>query len=520
MPVIWGLTIGDDGTGFVVPTYAEIREALAQRIRNLRGIANLHTEPGSEFGDVVDLETTTLDIACQGMQQAVDRTIFTFMGDTALDQFLADYLVRVQASASTVVAYPYGTAGAAIGLGTLLRTSTLGTAFATDGAVAIPAAPTVAYAFEIEDFATGAYAGQPFTVTVAGIPVIYVAGGGDNGQTVRNGLVTAINAEALITTQVAYRGGQSPTTDRWAGLVIEEGGGGPFALAVAGPLGQILAWNAVASPATCQVTGLVQAPEEALRYWSAPVGAEGVTNPDAAIVGRERETDAQFKARHQIAQRGLGGGSPDAIRAIILADPAVGGGGASFCTVEYNPTDAIDAALNLPHSVRVVVDADADGPTVALALWKGKAAGDNMNGTEAYVIQDAEGNNQDVLIDRLVDQYIGVEIEVVIGVDWPNTGTPLDQLRTDVAAYIEGLQPTSNGSAVRPNLLPISTFPNGQPRGVVNFNVRIGPGPQGGPFVWLDWYPNVEPDAELAAVILNGRQKARCDVADVAAVII
>lgn len=520
MPTIWGLVIGDDGTGFVVPTYAEIREALAQRIRNLRGIANLHTEPGSEFGDVVDLETTALDTACQGMQQAVDRTIFTSMGGTALDQFLADYLTRVQASASTVVAYPYGTAGAAIGLGTLLRASPLGTAFATDGAVVIPVAPTVAYAFEIENFATGAYAGQAFTVTVAGTPVVYVANGGDNGQTVRNGLVTAINANLVITTQVAYRGGQSPTTSRWAALVIEEGGGGPFALAAAGPALQIFAWNAIASPATCQVTGPVQAPEESLRYWSAPVGAQGVTNADAATPGLERETDAQFKARHQIAQRGLGGGSPDAIRAIMLSPTSVGGGGATFCTVEYNPTDVTDGAGNLPHSVRVVVNSDAVAADIGLALWKGKAAGDNTNGPELVVVTDAEGNNQDVYIDRLADQYIGVEIEVEVGVDWPNTGDPLDQLRQDVADYIEGLQPTSNGSAVRPNLLPISTFPNGQSRGVVNFHVRIGPGPQGGPFIWLDWYPNVEPDAALASVLLNGRQKARCDVADVAAVII
>lgn len=503
--------------GFVVPTYAEIREALAQRLRNLRGIANLHTEPGSEFGDVIDLETTSLDLSVQGMQQVVDRTVFTSMGGVALDQFLADYLVRVQASASTVVAYAYGSAGAAIGLGTLLRTGPLAQAFATDGAVAIPAAPTVAYAFEIEPFAPGAYAGQPFTVTVGGTPVVYVANALDDGFSVRNGLVDAINLAGPVT-QTAYRGGQSPTTSRYAGLVIDEVGGGPFALAVAGPLGQIFAYNAVATPATCQVLGPVQCPPESLRYWSAPVGAEGVTNPEDGIAGRERETDSQFKARHQIAQRGLGGGSPDAIRAIILSPPEVGGGGASFCTVEYNPTDVTDGAGNLPHSVRVVVDADADGPTVALALWKGKAAGDNMNGTEIWVVQDAEGNNQSVTIDRLVDVWIGVEVNVAIGVDWPNTGNPLDQLRQDIAAYIDGLQPTSNGSAVRVNLLPISAFPDGQPRGVVNFEVRVGIGPApGGPFVFNDWYPNVEPDAELASVVLNGRQKARCDIIGVTA---
>ena len=89
-----------------------------------------------------------------------------------------------------------------------------------------------------------------------------------------------------------------------------------------------------------------------------------------------------------------------------------------------------------------------------------------------------------------------------------------------MADFIEALQPTSNGSTVAVNVLPISTFPNGQPRGVANFRVRVGDGPQGGPFTWLDWYPTVEPDAFLASVALNGRQKARCDVADVAASIV
>ncbi len=87
--------------------------------------------------------------------------------------------------------------------------------------------------------------------------------------------------------------------------------------------------------------------------------------------------------------------------------------------------------------------------------------------------------------------------------------------------YINGLQPTSNGGAVRVNLLPISTFPNGLPRGVINFTVRIGSGPtSGGPFTYQDYYPTVEPDADLASIALTGRQKAVCVITDVTAAIV
>jgi hypothetical protein len=167
------------------------------------------------------------------------------------------------------------------------------------------------------------------------------------------------------------------------------------------------------------------------------------------------------------------------------------------------------------------VDQQADGQAVANALWRAKAAGDNVNGPEAYVVVDAVGGNQPMLIDRLDDVWFAVDITVSIGSDWPPVGAPIDQLRQDVADYIEGLQPAGNNAGgVRVNLLPISIFPNGEPRGVINFSVRVGQGPQGGPYVYNDIYPTVEPNADLASIILTSRDKPRCSVVDVAALIV
>lgn len=510
---IWGLTIGDDGTGFVVPSYAQIRDALAVRLRQLRGIANLVTAPGSFFGNLIDDVVTGVDVAVQSSQVAVERTIFTQMQDVALDQFLADYLVRVQASPTTVVSYAYGTAGSVVGAGTSLRTSTLGVAFNTDGGVAIPAAPAEAYAFELTPFADGVYVGSFFFVNVAGNAYPYPVGPLDTGETVRNGLVDLVNA--ALGTQVAYRGGQSPTTGRYAGMVIERQGAGPFTFSVSGPAGQIFQFPAVASPATAQVSGPVQCSAESLRYGPPLVGVQGYTNPEDGVVGRERETDSQFRARHQIAQRGLGGGSPDAVRAIILSPAEVGGGGATYCGVEYNPTDVTDDFGNVPHSLRVIVNPEADPDAVALALWKAKAAGDAMNGSEVVVIQDdgVPPADQTILFDYLTDVWVGFEITLEPGDAWPVTGQPVAQVSSDVAAFVEGLQP--NGD-VMVNEVPISFFPDGTPRGVNNFTVRVGVGPgPGGPFVYQDIYPTVEPDAFLASIIIGGRERPRCVETDV-----
>ena len=71
---LWGLTVGDDGTGYVVPTLAQLREAASTQIRQLRGIANLQTQQGSFFGNLIDLVTGAVDVALQGAQHGVFTT--------------------------------------------------------------------------------------------------------------------------------------------------------------------------------------------------------------------------------------------------------------------------------------------------------------------------------------------------------------------------------------------------------------------------------------------------------------
>lgn len=512
-----GLTIGDDGTGWRMPTYAQFRETMAKSIRELRGLANLQTQPGSFFGDIIDLTVTGLDLAGQAASEAVGRTVFTAQTGVAVDQQLADYLTRVVASASTATVYAYGTAGAVVPIASTVRTSAVATPFVFDAALPLPAAPTTAYAVEIEDFIAGAYNGQPFTVTVAGTPATVNAGPATTGRQMRDALVLAIAALALV--QEPYLGGQNPTNSRWTLVVADTTGGGPYALSVAGPGVSIAAYVAAAGATTANITGATHASAESLRIGTSVAGIQGYVNIEDATVGRLRETDSQFKARHQVAQRGLGGGSPDAIRAVILADVAAGGGGATFCAVEYNPTGATDAVGNVEHSVRIVIAQADSGQNAANALWRAKAAGDNTNGPEAYVVVDNQGGNQDILIDRLEEWWIAADIEVTIGADWPTVGTPVDQIRQDVTDFIEALSPTNLG--VRVTDLPIAKYPDGTTRGVTSFRVRLGVSfTQGGPYIYQDYYPIPEPDALLAAIGMTSRQKARAQILDITAAIV
>lgn len=514
-----GLTFGSTATGFVVPTLAEWRGALADYARDLRGLANLQTQPGSFYGIIIDLISAGVDIASGNALDVVGRTIFSAMQGVALDQFIADYMRRVVETPSTATVYAYGTAGAVVPAATAVRTSQVGVPFAFLGAVNLTAAPSVAYGIEVLNFAAGAYAGQNFGVNFDGNPVSYNANNLDTGATVAAGLVAAVND--ALEAQKAYPGGVNPNNSRPTFVVLDPNDN-VFPLSVSGPVGTITAYVAASGATTTgAVLGPTYAPAQSLRYGTLPAGVQGYTNIVAAVPGRVRETDSQLRARYQVAQRGRGGASPDAITAIILSPVDVGGGGATFCSTEYNPTDDIDGADNLPHSVRIVIGEADDGAAAALALWHAKCGGDNTNGPELYDVPDGgtPPATQPIRIDRLTDLWIAADIEITVGPDWPNTGNPLTQLRQDVVDYINALQPSTIG--VRVVDLPIALFPNGTARGVVTFRVRLGQSfVQGGPYIYQDYYPSPEPDAFLASISMSNRQKAQAQVVDVTAVIV
>jgi hypothetical protein len=333
-----GLTFGSTATGFVVPTLAQWRGALADYARELSGYFNLQTQPGSLYGIFIDLISAGVDIASGNAFDVVGRTIFTAMQGVALDQFIADYMRRVVETPSTATVYVYGAPGSVVPAATAVRTSQVGVPFAFLGAVNLPAAPSVAYGIEVLNFAAGAQSGQLFRVVVDGTNADYVANNLDTGATVTAGLVASVNA--LLQTQTAYAGGVNPNNSRPTLVVTDLTGAGVFPLSVSGPVGTITAYVAASGATdTGAVLGPTYAPAQSLRYGEPVAGVQGYTNIVAAVPGRVRETDSQLRARYQVAQRGRGGASPDAITAIILSPVEVGGGGATFCSTEYNPTD-------------------------------------------------------------------------------------------------------------------------------------------------------------------------------------
>lgn len=521
---IFGLTFGDNGSGYASASYAAIRTAVAEGWKKLRNLPGLNTSPGSFYGDMTDIATSVLDAAQQTFLSAVSQAFFLQSTGVWLDLLLSPVTIRLAATASTAQVYAYGNVGAAVPLNSIVRTSPTSTSFSFGAGVTVPGlAVAEAWVWEIEDFGAGDQTGTTFTLTVDGTPFAVIAGALDTSETIRDFLVSAVNAALL--TQLAYAAGTLPNAEptRWAGLVREESGAGPFPVVFTSTGAPALTslYTADFDTTTASVTGPVQASAESLRFGTLFTGIVGYVNVEAATPGRDQETDAQMRARHIATQR-QGGGNPDAIRAAVLMPPDFGGGGATYCTVEYNPSDFfIDS--NLPHSIRVVIDPAtfAAFPTrVAQVVWDYKAAGDGTNGTP-FNVTDSEGATRTIRIDQLQTIYIWIDIEVTPGEGWPGNGNPLQQLREDVVAWVQAL---GGGRDVRPNDAPVSLYPDGTARGVANFRLRLGystdPAGLVPPITYLDYWPTPEPDASLATVTITGRQLAQTSLARVIAIIV
>ena len=430
-----GVTIGDDGTGFIVPPYQTLRPALSSLIRRLRGLQILNTAPGSFFGQLVDFVGLPLSTSLQNAGQAVSATLFSTAQGVNLDAVVFPFTTRIAAQPSTAELTLYGAPGTNIPANSLVRVNAVGTNFST--LVASGALPAIGnsenYVIEVAPFDFNTELGETFTLDVDGNVFNRVVGNLDTADTIIDFFINEVQNAAL--SQGAVPMGAAPDTERVAARIAEGSGLGVFPISFTYTGGAPLPFlfPAAQIQANAVTNGPIEVNSLTLREIVTPVaGWQGVSNVNAATAGNDGETDADLRIRHQQELKGFGASNPDAIRARVLRSVDLGGGGASFCSVEYNKTDIVDGAGNLPHSIRVVVDEQPSTPNynqnIANAIWQARSAGDNMNGAVQEFILDSEGNPQEVLFDFLQNIFIWVQGIVSPGEGFSNVGDPVQTI--------------------------------------------------------------------------------------------
>lgn len=152
-------------------------------------------------------------------------------------------------------------------------------------------------------------------------------------------------------------------------------------------------------------------------------GITSVTNPSAATVGKDEETDPELRRRRILSLRNPATSTIGGIFSVLGNLPNVTG-----LQVYENDTDLFDPELNLnPHSIWIVIEG-GDVNAIAEAVVKNKTAGTGLKGNTVAqyqeVIELSNGLTFDNTTDVEFDRPSVIELFVKADITTTNGTTP------------------------------------------------------------------------------------------------
>lgn len=220
-------------------------------------------------------------------------------------------------------------------------------------------------------------------------------------------------------------------------------------------------------PVIAEQFGVIQGIAGTAIVIETPVSGWDTSNNDLDfIVGRDVETDSEFRIRRSQSLQVTGAGTVEAIRSRLLQ---VVGVTAAF--VEENATDIVDGGGRPPHSFESVV-AGGDDQDIGDLLWLIKPAGIQTFGTESVPITDSQGGAHVMEFSRATEIYLHVRITLTLTPEeeYPNDGD--DLVAANVLAYGQTLTigddvfvqrfyaPVYDVTGIATALIEIATSPN------------------------------------------------------------
>jgi uncharacterized phage protein gp47/JayE len=181
-------------------------------------------------------------------------------------------------------------------------------------------------------------------------------------------------------------------------------------------------------------TGPINANASTLTQIETSVGGwSAALNPFDADLGRNRETDAEFRARRYASLRIQGKAAVDAIRADVLDVADV-----TACVVFNNVTMTTDIDGVPPKAVEVLVQG-GENQAIFDALLSTVPVGTETHGTVSGTALDATGKSHPIKFTRPTDRDIYVTVDVsVVATEWPSNGA--DQIKTALVAFGDALE--------------------------------------------------------------------------------
>lgn len=278
---------------------------------------------------------------------------------------------------------------------------------------------------------------------------------------------------ATASTAVLTLGG-TPTTFIAAGKRSRVPGGGIFAHDDDATIG---GGGTVDVAATATETGPIEAALGSIdEIVDTVAGWDTVINAADAVIGRNIESNAAFRARREESQSAAGTSTDQAMRAALVALEAV-----TAAAVISNRTLDTDA-LGIPgKSFRAIVWPDtlttAEEELAAEVIWNHLPTGIYPDGSDVVVsVTDSQGKEQIVRFDYAIPVNIYWHIYVNTKIGWPSNGA--DLIEEAILAYGQALLVGNDVEPVHAERLIVDPTQNPYfVDGVKHLDVRLGKAP-------------------------------------------
>jgi uncharacterized phage protein gp47/JayE len=419
------MTYGLTDTGFDRKPASEIRADLVTAIRQINGLQNARIGAGSVLGNLVDVfsnEISAVWEAAEAVYHALNR-------DAASGQSLDNLMALVgksrdlaTQSTSTLTLWTLDTGGSvSVPAGNQVEQSDTQIAWETTADATIPAAVTVLEDLDVNNINWQSantirytFSGSPDLSSVVTGDLLIVTGAGTSSNNGAFAITAVDNGADWI--EVTNPNRSSAAADEAGSAATASTTDGLITVAAQ-------AIDAGAYEATAQSIDTIVTP---VSNW------DGVVNLADATTGRDRETDAAFRARVALELVIAQGSTLEAIKAQVRELDGV-----TYVAGEENRTATVDGDGNLPHSIRITVVGGTDQDIID-AIGTYKAGGIATNGSESGTYTDPEDGAHTIYFDRVTEVNIWLILNLTTTADYPADGDTLaEAAMTD---YFETLE--------------------------------------------------------------------------------
>lgn len=386
------MSYGLTADGFVRKRLPDIKADIRADLEAVFGVINVAND--SNFGKVIGI-IAERDAAQWELEDGIRSGLYPATAEGVQLSNVAQIvgLSRIAAGSSTSIIAATGTQGTVVPISTKCSVDDTAEVFESDAQVTIDIADAINAVIDVD----GVDDSQDYTVTINGVDHVITSDGTATALEIAAALVVKINTDSVVMDAVDNLDGSFyiRSTDLESGYSVVVAATGTGSLDI----------TERASPiaTTAQSTGSILGLAGTITVIDTPVaGLASVTNYEDAIVGRDVETDVELRLRIQSARQGYA--TEEAILSRLLDDVQ----GVSSVTIISNRTGAVVSGQPA-HSYHAIVQGGAD-QDIADKLWEVQPAGIASFGSEAEVVVDSQGNNQDINFSRPVNEYAWVKV--------------------------------------------------------------------------------------------------------------